>query len=122
MYAAGVWIPAEPAAFDIVERWLAMVEAATSIIGISRSRANGDQAARTSSAAPAIIRSNSLPPPPPWTSVVFVIAALARLMIETITNFAKITATSNSTRRRAQRLVAGQIIATKVSGRKKSVM
>ena len=35
--------------------------AATSIIGISRSSANGDQAARTSSAAPAIICSNGSP-------------------------------------------------------------
>ena len=50
------------------------------------------------------------------------IAAVASPMIETITNFARITATRNSTSRRAQRLVAGQIIATNVSGRKKSAM
>ena len=40
-----------------------------------------------------------------------VIAALARLRIATITNFARMIATSSSTSRRAQRLVAGQIIA-----------
>src|SRR5712691_1895873 len=121
MYAAGLWTPAEPAALEIVARWLATVDAATSIIGISRRSAKGDQAARTSSADPAIMRSNSLPPPA-WTSVVLVIAAVARLMIETITNLARMTATSSSTSRRAHRLAAGQIIATNVSGRKKRAM
>ena len=104
----------------IDERWLPTVAAATSIIGINRSSANGDQAARTRSAVPAIIRSNVLPLPS--SAVVFVIAAVARLRIETITNFARMIATSNSTRRRAHRLVAGQIMATNVSGRKKTQM
>ena len=40
-----------------------MLAAAISIIGISLSSANGDHAARTSSAAPAIICSNVSPSP-----------------------------------------------------------
>ena len=52
----------------------------------------------------------------------FVIAAVARLRIATITNFARMIAISSSTSLRAQRLVAGQIIATNVSGRKKTQM
>jgi hypothetical protein len=111
-------MPADPAAADMVERWPTTLAAATSIIGISRSSAKGDQAARTRSAEPAIIRSNVFPSPS--TTFVFVIAALARLRIATMTNLARMIATSSSTRRRAQRLAAGQIIATKVSGRKKT--
>src|SRR5262245_16436968 len=115
-------MPVAPLALDTVARWLARVAAATSIIGIRRRSANGDHAAITSRADPAIIRSNSLSLLPAWTSVVFVIAAVASVMIETITNFARMTAMSNSTRRRAHRLVAGQIIATNVSGRKNRAM
>src|SRR5689334_1346343 len=122
MYAAGVWMPAEPAALDIEARWLVTLAAASSIIGISRIRANGDQAARTRSAAPAIICSKVAPSPLGAALLVFVIAALARLRIATITNFARMIATRNSTSRRAHRLVAGQIIPTNVSGRKKTQM
>src|SRR3954447_22350800 len=111
-------MPADPAAADIDERWLATLAAATSIIGSSRINANGDQAARTSSADPAIMRSNVCPSP--LTTFVLAIAAVARLRIETMTNFARMIATSISISRRAQRLVAGQIIATNVSGRKKT--
>src|ERR1700686_2206962 len=111
-------MPADPAAAAMDERWPATLAAATSIIGIIRSRENGDQAARTSSAEPAIIRSNVFPSP--WTRLVLAIAAVARLRIATMTNLARMIATSSSTNRRAQRLVAGQIIATKVRGRKKT--
>jgi hypothetical protein len=96
--------------------------AAISIIGISRRRAKGDQAASTSSAAPAIIRSNIWPSSAAPVAPAFVIAADARPIIATMTNFARITAMRNSTSRRAYRLVAGQIIPTKVSGTKKSAM
>jgi hypothetical protein len=112
-------MPADPAAPDIAARCPATLPAATSIIGIRRSRPNGDHAARTRSAAPAIMRSKTLPSPG-CARLVWVIAADARPRIATITNFASITATRNSTRRRAHRLVAGQIIATNVRGRKNS--
>jgi hypothetical protein len=111
-------MPAAAVALPMAERWLTTPAAATSIIGIRRRSANGDQAARTSSAEPAIMRSKVLPSP--WTRLVFVRAALARLRMATMTNLARMIATSNSTRRLAQRLVAGQIIATNVSGRKKT--
>src|SRR6267142_4337492 len=106
-------MPADPAAADMDERWVATLAAATSIIGIMRMSANGDQAARTSSAAPAIIRSKVRPSP--LTTLVLAIAAVARVRIATMTNFARMIATRNSTSRRAQRLVAGQIMATNVS-------
>ena len=84
MYVAGLWTPADPAAADIAERWPTTLAAAPSIIGINRSSANGDQAASTSNAAPAIIRSNVFPSP--VATVVLAIAALARLRIATMTN------------------------------------
>src|SRR5262249_3642774 len=115
-----VWIPAEPAALDIDARWLVTLAAAISIMGISRRSANGDQAASTRSAAPAIICSNVALSP--LGAVVLGIAALARMRIATMTNFARMIATRSSTSRRAQRLVAGQIIPMNVRGRKKTQM
>jgi len=113
-------MPAEPAAADIVERWLATFAAATSIAGIIRRRAKGDQAARTRSAEPASICSKVFPSPS--TTPVLAMAAVARVRMETMTNLARMIATRSSTSRRAQRPVAGQTIATKVSGRKKTQM
>ena len=79
-----------------------MVAAAISIIGISLRSAKGDHAARTSSAAPAIICSNGSPLL--FSEAEFVIAAVARLRIATITNFERMIAISSSTSLRAQRL------------------
>src|SRR5215208_8379547 len=118
MYEAGLWMPAEFAAPLTDERCVTTLAAAISIIGISRRSANGDHAARTRSAAPAIIRSKSWPSSVLAEDPAFVIAAEARPMIATMTNFARMTAIKNSTSRRAYRLVAGQIIATNVSGTK----
>src|SRR6266496_3179841 len=111
-------MPTDAAAADMFERWLTTLAAATSIIGINLRSAKGDQAARMSRAEPAIMRSKVLPSP--WTRLVLVRAALARLRMETMTNLASTIAIRSSTRRRAQRLVAGQIMATKVRGRKKT--
>ncbi len=44
------------------------------------------------------------------------------IWLATITNFERMIATRSSTSRRAQRLVAGQIIPTNVSGKKKTQM
>jgi hypothetical protein len=94
--------------------------AATSIAGIIRRRAKGDQAARTSSAEPASICSNVFPSLSATPALV--IAAVASVRIETMRNLARMIATRSSTSRRAHRPVAGQTIATKVRGRKKTQM